>query len=310
MKTLPILLLAISSMALAQQQNDYAKNAGKPVGVYVNEALNYRLDLDDIPYVYINFTKQVPDASFAGMRFNPGVVSAVIAEDAGIAFSPEQYAGLVRSAMTAKFASSDEVELSDYRDIGARNFGDNSVHQFALYGTVASEPIIYLVTTLVDRARAYQLLTIGTNQAEDVVIEQANAFAAGFSLIDKNAALVAAERVRAVDEYRSQTFDYRFRSKDKTWYSWTDLEENYAGADLGALSTEGFGTVVLPVCWSGPAPVENAVYSVMMRQFGESYPSDFIDSEEPVGKDSARGRRFGGREDHDDVNNDDYIWVV
>lgn len=310
MRILITLLLALASAQSARAQVDYTESAGQSVGVFANEALNYQVDLSDIPYTYINFRGQVPEASFAAMRFSPGVISLVIVEEPGVEFTAERYAGLVRSAMTARLAVNDEVELHDYRDIGSRMSGDDTVHQIALYGTAKSEPIIYVVTTLVDRARAYQVLTFGTKLPESAVLEEANAFVSRFSIIDRQAGQLAETRNRPVEDYRSQAFAYRFRTRGDDWFSWTDLGESYDGADLGALSSEGYGSVVMPVCWNGPAPHENAIYSVMMKQFGEPYPTDFISSEEPVSKDGATGRLFRGQEDHEDVNYDYYIWVV
>lgn len=304
------MMLALALARSAQGQVDYTDNAGKAVGVFTNEALNYQVDLSDIPYTYINFRGQVPEASFAAMRFRPSVISLVIVEEPGADFTPERYASLVRSAMTARLALNDDVELHDYRDIGSRMSGDDPVHQVALYGTAESEPIVYIVTTLVNGSRAYQVLTFGTNQPESVVLEAADAFVGGFSIIDRNAVQLGVTRHRPVTDYRSQAFAYRFHTRGDDWFSWTDLEESYDGADLGALSSEGYGAVVLPVCWNGPAPHENAIYSVMMQQFGETYPTDFITSEEAVTKDGATGRLFRGREDHEDVNYDYYIWVV
>ncbi|MEQ9562041.1 MAG: hypothetical protein RLN69_05930, partial [Woeseiaceae bacterium] len=275
-----IMLLALAWADIAFGQADYTKNAGKSVKVFTNEGLNYQLDLRDIPYTYINFKAQVPEASFAAMRFNPGVVSLVIVEEPGVAFTAEQYAGLVRSAMTARLDAGEDVELHDYRDIGARTVDDEPAHQVALFGTAKSEPIIYVVTTIVDRSRAYQVLTFGTNQPESVVLEQADAFVNSFSIIDRTAEQSAEARNRPVDDYRSQTFGYRFRTRGTDWFSWTDLGESYDGADLGALSADGYGAVVLPMFWNGPAPNENAIYSVMMQQICESYPTDFIESEE------------------------------
>lgn len=289
---------------------DYASSAGKPVGVYENDALNYRVDLDGIPYTFINFTEQVPEASFAAMRFSPSVISMVIVEDVGIVFSAEQYAELVRTAMTSRLSGSDEVELKDSRDIGARTAGEYSIHQVALYGTAKSEPIIYVVSTLVDRTRAYQLLTFGTSQTEAVVIEQANAFVAGFSLIDQNAVQLAANPLRAVDDYHSKTFAYRFRASKKEWFGWADLVEDYEAADLGALSSKGYGAVVLPVCWMGPKPAETAIYTVMMQQFGETYPSKFIMEERPLEVDGLSGRLFLGRERHGDDEYGYLLWVA
>ncbi|MDH4047994.1 MAG: DUF3857 domain-containing protein [Gammaproteobacteria bacterium] len=311
MKTVIALMLALAVLsANAQEHTDYSKKAGKRVGVFRSEALNYQLDLSDLPYTYINFTKQVPEASFAGMQFNPSVISMVIAEDVGVIFSAGQYAELVRSAMTSRLEGDEDVEVSDFRDLGERTAGDRQAHQVAIFGTAESEPVIYVVSTLVDRTRAYQVLTFGTNQPEDVVVEAANAFLSAFSIVDTEAMQVSAERTRPVDDYRSQTFGYRFRTDSRDWFSWADLVKDYESADIGALSSKGYGTIVLPVCWNGAAPPENAVFSVFMKQFGEDYPSDFIKEEQPVTKGDASGRLFIGRDNVDGEDYDYYLWVV
>lgn len=307
---LSVLALMPLAAAPAGAEADYAHRAGKPVGVYENEELNYRLNLEGHSYTFINFTEQVPEASFAAMRFTPNVVSVVIVEDIGVTFSTEQYAELVRTAMTSRLDGSDEVELKDFRDIGSRVEGDYPIHQVVLSGTTKSEPIVYVISALVDRSRAYQLLTFGTNEAEASVIEQADAFVAGFSLIDKEAVQVATGPVRQVQDHDSKTFAYRFRADKKDWFGWTDLAEDYEGADLGALSSKGYGAVVLPVCWSGSKPAENAIYSVMMQQFGEGYPSKFIKEERPLEREGVTGRQFIGREKSGDEEYDYFLWVA
>ncbi|HSD68081.1 MAG TPA: DUF3857 domain-containing protein [Woeseiaceae bacterium] len=312
MNLLVILVLALMPLAAvaADGDEDYARQAGKQVGVYENDALNYRLDLEGNSYTFVNFRDKVPEASFAAMRFSPNVVSVVIVEDIGVAFSPEQYAELVRTAMTSRLAGSDEVELTDFRDIGSRVEGDYPIHQVALFGTAKSEPIVYVISALVDRTRAYQLLTFGTNQGEAVVLEQADALVSGFSLIEKDAVQVAAGPVRPVDAYDSKTFAYGFRAGNKEWFGWADLAEDYEGADLGALSSKSYGAVVLPVCWNGPKPAETAIYSVMMQQFGEAYPSKFVKEERLLERDGVTGRLFLGREKNDGEEFDYFLWMA
>ncbi len=307
---LALALMSVVASAAAGEPSDYSRNAGKQVGVYEHSALNFRLDLEDIPYTFINFTKQVPEASFAAVRFSPQVISVVIVEDVGVAFTAEQYAELVRTAMTNRLSGSDEVVLNDSRDIGPRTERDYAMHQVALFGTTKSEPIVYVVSTLVDRTRAYQILTFGTKVGEAIVIEQANEFIAGFSLIEQNAVQPVARPLRPVDEYFSKTFAYRFRASDKGWFSWADLADDYEAADLGALSSKGYGAVVLPVCWNGPKPAEAAIYEVMMQQFGETYPSDFIREERPIDRTGVTGRLFLGRESNGDEDYDYFLWVV
>ena len=114
---LSVLALMPLAAAPAGAEADYAHRAGKPVGVYENEELNYRLNLEGHSYTFINFTEQVPEASFAAMRFTPNVVSVVIVEDIGVTFSTEQYAELVRTAMTSRLDGSDEVELKDFPNV-------------------------------------------------------------------------------------------------------------------------------------------------------------------------------------------------
>ena len=82
-----------------------------------------------------------------------------------------------------------------------------------------------------------------------------------------------------MDDYSSEAFGYRFRARASGWFSWDDLATANDGADFGALSAKGYGAVVMPMCWLGPRPTANALYRVMMQQFGEDYPSAFISHE-------------------------------
>lgn len=113
-----------------------------------------------------------------------------------------------------------------------------------------------------------------------------------------------------VRDYRSATFGYRFQARDRGWFSWTDLAESNEGADFGALAARGYGAVVMPVCWEGPRPTNNALYRMMMQQFGEDYPSDFVTEEFDVEKDGATGKLLVGREENEGELYIYYQWIV
>ncbi|MDH3333052.1 MAG: hypothetical protein OEM30_01530, partial [Gammaproteobacteria bacterium] len=113
-----------------------------------------------------------------------------------------------------------------------------------------------------------------------------------------------------VRDYRSPTFGYRFRARDRGWYAWTDLRETNEGADFGALATRDYGVVVMPACWEGTRPTDNAIYRVMMQQFGEDYPSEFIFDERDIKKDGATGKLFLGREEAEGETYLYYQWIV
>ena len=97
-----ITALGISTDAFADTA--YAEKAGSSVGVYRNEALNYAIDLDGKPYVVVDFSEQMPDASFAAMRFDPLIFTMTIVEDMGTEMEPEQYAEMVIAATEESFA--------------------------------------------------------------------------------------------------------------------------------------------------------------------------------------------------------------
>ena len=110
---------------------------------------------------------------------------------------------------------------------------------------------------------------------------------AGFSIIDRAANINLAAEPKSIRDYRSDVFGYRFRARARGWLAWTDLEESNDGADIGVLSARGYGAVVMPFCWQGARPTDNAVYRVMMQQLGEDYPSDFITEEHDIKKGGA-----------------------
>jgi tetratricopeptide (TPR) repeat protein len=295
---------------LAQDPADYTTRAGSRVDAFVHEELNYRLNLGAEAYTYVDFSDQVPEASFAAIRFNPNAFSLVVSEDIGPGMTAEQYAEIVQSAMQDKLDGEVEGEFKGYADIGARDERGMRVFQKKIYAVVGELPITYVLTSFIDASRAYQLLTFASKQADEVVQVEADKLLAAFSVIDsrKNEQIVA--DTTGVRDYRSTTFGYRFRARDRGWYSWSDLAMTNEGADFGALAARGYGAVVMPVCWDGPRPTNNAIYRVMMQQFGEDYPSDFITEEFDIAKDGATGKLLVGREEQDGEWYVYYQWIV
>ncbi|MCH7835035.1 MAG: DUF3857 domain-containing protein, partial [Proteobacteria bacterium] len=96
----------------------------------------------------------------------------------------------------------------------------------------------------------------------------------------------------------------------KLWLPWSDLDDDYSYADVGALATKGYGAVVMPVCWQGQRPTQLALVDVYMEQFGEQYPTSFITFEAPIEKGDANGTYLVGSEPVDDVDYDYYFWIV
>ena len=192
---------------VAQDYAGYANKAGSRVDEFVHETLNYRLDLAAEAYTYIDFTDQVPEASFAAIRFSPNAFSLVVVEDIVPGLTAEQYAEVVQSAMEDKFEGEIEGEFKGYADIGARDERGMGVFQKKIYTVVESIPITYVITTYVDGPRAYQLLTFATEQPDEVIQAEADLFLGGFSVIDagKNQQVVVDSS--NVKDYRSATFD-------------------------------------------------------------------------------------------------------
>ena len=96
---------------LAQDPADYTTRAGSRVDAFVHEELNYRLNLGAEAYTYVDFSDQVPEASFAAIRFNPNAFSLVVSEDIGPGMTAEQYAEIVQSAMQDKLDGEVEGEF-------------------------------------------------------------------------------------------------------------------------------------------------------------------------------------------------------
>jgi tetratricopeptide (TPR) repeat protein/transglutaminase-like putative cysteine protease len=309
-RSICLCIALLAHPAVAQDYAEYTNKAGSRVDVFEHETLNYRLDLGAEAYTYVDFSDKVPDASFAAIRFKPNAFSVVVVEDIGLGVTAEQYAEVVQGEMEDKFDGEVEGEFKGYADIGARDERGMGVFQKEIYTEVASIPITYVITTYVDGPRAYQLLTFASEQPDEIVQAEADLLLGAFSVIDaqKNQHVV----VDASDfkDYRSGTFGYRFRARDRRWYGWTDLTETNEGADFGALSARGYGTAVMPVCWEGARPTNNAIYRVMMQQFGEDYPSNFITEELDIEKDGATGKLLFGREENEGEWYIYYQWIV
>ncbi len=310
LNTVILSCLLLAQAALAQGVTEYTGMAGQRVKVFEHEALNYRLNLKNEAYTFIDFSDEVPDASFAAIRFKPNAFSLVVVEDMGEGMTAETYADFVVIAMQEKLDEQEDSEFLEAADIGVRKERGMRVFQKHIRAEVRGTAVAYVLTTYVDGGRAYQLLTFAPNQVRDVVQAEADSLLAGFSVIDpeKNQQVVA--ETSSVKDYRSPTFGYRFRARDRGWYSWSDLAENNDGADFGALSARNYGAVVLPACWDGARPTDNAIYRVMMKQFGEDYPSEFIFEEQDIEKDGAAGKLFIGRDEAEGQDFLYYQWIV
>ncbi len=303
-------LLFVAGGVSAQDDLQYTENVGQRVEMFEHEALNFRVDLSGEAYTYVDFSENVPEASFAAIRFKPNAFSLVVSEDLGVNMSAEQYAEIVQTAMTDRFAVQEDAEYKGHKDLGGRAERGMLVFQKAIYAEVATTPITYVLSTIVDGERAYQLLTFASRESDAAIQAEADQLLTGFSIIDsgKNRDILVASR--SVEDYRSTTFGYRFRARARGWFPWGDLSETNDGADMGALSSKGYGAVVMPVCWDGPAPTANAIYRVVMQQFSEDYPSDFISEERDITKGDARGKLLIGVEDNDGDEYRYYQWIV
>ncbi len=294
---LSAILLALPPAATADA--GYAEKAGSAAGVFRNDALNFQLDLESTSYVIVDFTEQMPNASFAAMRFDPLVFTMTIVEDLGTEMSTEQYAEIVKSATIANLMSGDEkAATADIEVLGERMIGDVPALQFAFTGDVDGLSASYVITAFVKGTMAYQVTAFGGGVSADEVRQEADIIVGAFSFIGELPAL--SRDVKQVDNYESAAFAYRMSTDTNIWFPWTEYAEDYPLADIGALGARGYGSVVLPFCWSGDRPNQLALLDVFMEQFGEDYPTAFITHEEPLEKDDARGIYMSGRDMADD----------
>ena len=295
---------------MAEGDPGYVDRVGERVTVFESEELNYRLQLGNEVYTYVNFTEQVPDASFAAIRFQPNAFSLVVVENLGAGPSAEQYAEMVQLAMVEQLGAREDAEYIGQKDLGAVEERGMQFFQKVIFAEVASMPVTYVISATVDGERAYQLLTFSSSASESVVQAEANTIMAGFSIIDRKANINLAAVPKSIRDYRSDVFGYRFRARAHNWFVWSDLEESNEGADIGVLSARGYGAVVMPLCWQGDRPTDNAVYRVMMQQLGEDYPSDFITEEHDIEKGGATGKLLIGVEDTEEGEYLYHQWIV
>lgn len=296
--------------AIAQGDPAYIDRVGERVTVFESAELNYRLQLGNEVYTYVNFTEQVPDASFAAIRFQPNAFSLVVVENLGAGPGAEQYAEMVQLAMIEQFGAREDAKYLGQKDLGAVEERGMQFFQKVIFAEVASMHVTYVISATVDGERGYQLLTFSSTASESVVQAEANTIMAGFSIIDREANINLAAVPKSIRDYRSDVFGYRFRARARNWFVWSDLKESNEGADIGVLSARGYGAVVMPLCWQGARPTDNAVYRVMMQQLGEDYPSDFIIEERDIRKDGATGKLLIGVEETEDGEYLYYQWIV
>ncbi len=305
-----VLLAVLMVPATAMGDEPYLKRIGERVTVFDSEAHNYRLELADEAYTYVDFSEQVPDASFAAIRFSPNAFSLVVVEKLGAGPDGEHYAELVQLAMMQQIENREDAEYKGVKDLGTVEAGGHRFFQQAIYAEVAGMPVVYIVSATVDGERAYQLLTFATGEKEDVVREEAAKLMAAFSIPDRAANIGIPSDPRSIRDYRSEVFGYRFRARASTWFEWSDLRESNDTADIGVLSSRGYGAVVMPVCWQGERPTAVAIYRIMMQQFGEDYPSDFIAEEHEIEKDGATGKLFVGTEESEGQDFLYHHWII
>jgi transglutaminase-like putative cysteine protease len=310
-RLIPVLALSIAAAAFAADDHAaYADRGGEKVGVFDQSVLNYRLDLDDHSYSFVDFTDTFPEASFAAVDDESGVISIVIVDDLGVEFTAREYAEWVRSSVSERLVSTGNSGSVDFREIGATEVDGVQAYQLVLLGGVGSTDGISIVSSLVDRTRAYLVLTLAINLPEAEVVDAASTFLSSFSILDPDASVGAVARVRSVNDYTSKTFAYRFRTNSDDWLPWTDLEDYFVAADLGTLSSEGYGAVVLPVCWNGPRPNDSAIYTLMMEEFIETFSADTFDEQTDFSKAGLSGRQFIWRQSNDGDEYRYYVWVT
>lgn len=302
--------LSLIAPAIAEELHAYADRSGERVTFFESADQNYRLELGNGDYTYVDFTGPSPDASFAAIRFQPNAFTLVIAEPLDVSVSAEQYADMVQVGMSENLDGADGTTFLTSTDLGYVEMGDNQFFQKQIQADVSGAPGTYILSATVDGSRAYQILTFGTNIDEQEVRAEADSVLASFSIVDSAANQSIVIEAKSVRDYRSTVFGYRFKARDSGWYAWNDLSETNDGADVGALSSKGLGSVVMPVCWPDKKPTDNAVYRIMMQQFGEDYPAEFITEEYAIEKGGASGKLLVGIEATDDGEYLYKSWVV
>jgi len=110
--------------------------------------------------------------------------------------------------------------------------------------------------------------------------------------------------------HKSRAFAYEIDVPLGSWFKWSDLEDDYQYADAGFLGIEGYGAVLMPVCWEGSRPTQLALLEVFMERFGEDYPTPFVQSETDISKGDATGTYLVGNEPVDDEEFTYHFWIV
>ena len=316
MKNSKIRLLALVSFLffsltlLADDETSYTDRVGERVALFESRSNNYRLDVGSDAYTFVDFSKQVPEASFAAIRFKPNAFSLVVVEHLGSDLGPEDYADLIQVSMEERLSLQDGAEYIGHKDLGFSEANGLKFFQKAVYAKVGALPMTYVVSATVDGERSYQLLTFASSESDEAIKQEADTILAGFSIIDPGANVDVVANTKSITDYRSDVFGYRFRARGNGWFNWSDLKASNVGADVGALSARGLGAVVMPVCWRGDRPNEVALLRVIMKQFGEDYPSPFISEESEVSKGDATGRLLVGVEATDGEDYLYHTWIV
>ena len=311
-KLFVLVLCAFAWSAAVADGLAYTKKAGRRVETFENKTFNYRLQFPDKRYTYTDLSGSAPDASFAAFRLIPNVYALVIADKIGAGVPADTYSEVATDMMKDRVVSQQGAEFKDQKTLGKRTERGMEVFQALLTVDIDNAPVVYVMSTIVDGGRGYQLLTFAEGVAVDKVVAEADYLVNGFSIIDHDANIELANASKAVTDYRSETFGYRFQAKGHGWFSWSDVAEDYDGADLGAWSSRGYSAAVLPLCWDGSAPPKVAIFKTMMQQFGENYPSTsgFIVEERDISKDEATGKLLIGVADVDGDSYRYYYWIV
>jgi len=307
---LKVLLSAavLAVAANAHSDTSYSERAGSSAGVYQNEDLNFELDLTSTSYFIVDFSEQVPDASFAAMRFEPLIFSMTVVEDLGLEMTAEQYANIVKTATVANFGGGVGELHGEITKIGETDVDGVKAIQLGFSGTIDDTSANYVITAFVKGSTAYQLTSFGGHASAVDIKNEADLFASAFSFLgERHRPVVAAKQI---DQYRSSAFAYKLAADPDIWFPWADLENDYELADTGALGAKGYGAVVMPFCWQGMRPTHLALLDVFLEQFGEEYPTPFITHEEPILKGDATGFYLSGEETADGELYTYQFWVV
>lgn len=306
--TFLLLTFVFSGVANGQSDTSYSELAGDAAGIYQNETLNFQLDLQSTSYRVVDFSEQIPDASFAAVRFEPLVFSMTIVEDLGVEMTVKRYANIVKTATKANFDDGDSHLDSDIEKIAELEVDGVKAIQLGFSGTADSNSANYVITTFVRGGIAYQLTSFGSRVPADQVKKEADLLARSFSFLGEQTGVTTV--AKPVDDYHSAAFAYEFAADTEIWFPWAELHDDYEVADTGALGAKGYGAVVMPFCWQGMRPTHLALFDVFLEQYGEEYPTPFITHERPLEKGSATGFYLSGEDTVDDERYIYKFWIA